>query len=190
MGGAYSPWCCGRKRIPIVYEFDPYLHTVKAFQIVNSQINATILSQYSAPNAGPYCGMSLSANGTQDGIVWLATGNTNEEGTPGTLHALDASNLSNELWNSDTAAGNRDTLGRLAKFAVPTVANGSVYVPTFSNTVEVYSVLGSGTSSGPGIISAVVSTASYLEGPLSPGELVTIFGANIGPVAEITAANR
>jgi uncharacterized protein (TIGR03437 family) len=173
--------------IPIVYEFDP-AGAVKAFQIVNNQINSTILSQNAAPNWGPYCGMSLSANGTQGGIVWLTTGNTSEEGTPGTLHALDASNLSNELWNSDSATGNRDTLGRLAKFAVPMVADGRVFVPTFSNTVEVYSVLGSSTQSGPGIISAVVNTASYLEGPVSPGELVTIFGANIGPVAEINAA--
>jgi uncharacterized protein (TIGR03437 family) len=173
--------------IPIVYEFDPDLGTVKAFQIVDNQINSTILSQYKAPVSGPYCGMSLSANGTQGGIVWLATGDTAEEGVPGTLHALDASNLSNELWNSDLAAGNRDTLGRFAKFAVPMVANGRVYVPTFSNTVEVYSVLGSSTPSGPGIISAVVNTASYLEGPVSPGELVTIFGANLGPVGQISA---
>jgi trimeric autotransporter adhesin len=68
------------------------------------------------------------------------------------------------------------------------VASGRVYVPTFSNTVEVYSVLGSSTTSGSGVISAVVNTASYLEGPVAPGELVTIFGANIGPVAEINAA--
>lgn len=170
---------------PIVYEFDP-AGMLKAFQIVNNQINSTILSQFTPTISSSYCGLALSANGTQNGIIWLTTGNPDAEGVSGTLHALDATNLSNELWNSDLA-GDRDTLGRLAKFAVPTVANGRVYVPTFSNTVEVYSVLGNGTPSSAGIISAVTNSASLLEGPVSPGELVTIFGANIGPVAEASA---
>jgi uncharacterized protein (TIGR03437 family) len=170
---------------PIVYEFDP-AGTLKAFQIVNNQINSTILSQYTPTISSSYCGLSLSANGNQNGIIWLTTGNPEEEGVPGTLHALDATNLSNELWNSDQA-GDRDTVGRMAKFAMPTVANGRVYVPTFSNTVEVYSVLGSGTPSSTAIISSVVNSASLLEGPVAPGELVTIFGANIGPVAPASA---
>jgi uncharacterized protein (TIGR03437 family) len=171
---------------PIVYEFDP-AGTLKAFQIVNNQINSTILSQFSPTISSTYCGLSLSANGAQDGIVWLTTGNPDMEGVPGTLHALDATDLSNELWNSDLAAGNRDTLGRMAKFAVPTVANGRVYVPTFSNSVEVYSVLGNSTPASTGIISSIVNSASLLEGALAPGELVTIFGANIGPIAETSA---
>jgi uncharacterized protein (TIGR03437 family) len=171
---------------PIVYEFDP-AGTLKAFQIVNNQINSTILSQFSPTVSSTYCGLSLSANGSQNGIVWLTTGNPDKQGVPGTVHALDATDLSNELWNSDLAAGNRDTLGRLAKFAVPTVANGRVYVPTFSNSVEVYGVLGSSTAPNTGLISAVTNSASLLEGPVSPGELVTIFGANIGPVAQTSA---
>ncbi len=173
---------------PIVYEFDPG-GTLKAFQIVNNQINSTILSQYTTPVAPTYCGLSLSANGTQGGIVWLTTGDTDVAGVPGTLHALDATNLANELWNSDLAAGDRDTLGRLAKFAVPTVANGRVYTPTFSNTVEIYGVLGNATPSSTAVISSVVNSASLLEGPVSPGELVTIFGAHIGPIAQASAGD-
>lgn len=171
---------------PIVYEFDPS-GVLKAFQIVNNQINSTILSQYTASGSSTYCGLSLSANGTQGGIAWLTTGNPDVDGVPGTVHALDATNLSSELWNSDLAAGNRDTLGRLAKFAVPTVANGRVYVPTFSNTVEVYGALGSGTASSTAVISGVTNGASLLEGPVSPGEVVTIFGANLGPVVAASA---
>jgi uncharacterized protein (TIGR03437 family) len=171
---------------PIVYEFDP-AGSLKAFQIANNQINSTILSQFTPTISAMYCGLSLSANGSQGGIIWLTTGNADEEGVPGTLHALDATNLSNELWNSDVAAGDRNTLGRLAKFAVPTVANGRVYVPTFSNSVEVYGMLGTSAPASTGIVSAVVNSASFLEGAVSPGELVTIFGANLGPTAAVSA---
>src|SRR5213076_3379710 len=49
----------------------------------------------------------------------------------------DADNLQNELWNSYTAR-DRDDFGNYAKFTPPTIANGKVYVPTFSNRVSVY----------------------------------------------------
>jgi len=166
---------------PIVYEFEP-AGSLKAFQIADNQINSTILSQFTPTTSSLHCGLSLSANGTQGGVVWLTTGDDSQEGVPGTLHALDATNLANELWNSNLA-GSRDTLGDLAKFAPPAVANGRVYVPTFSNTVVVYGLLGAGTPAPTGTISAVVNGASFLDGPVAPGELVTIFGANLGPVA-------
>jgi uncharacterized protein (TIGR03437 family) len=169
---------------PIVYEFDP-AGALKAFQIVNNQINSTILSEYTPATSFVFCGLSLSANGAQNGIIWLATGDPSVDGLPATLHALDATNLSNEFWNSDLA-GDRDALGGLAKFAVPTVANGRVYVPTFSNAVVVYAPLGS-TATPQATIGAVVNAASFLEGAVSPGELVTIFGANLGPTAETGA---
>ena len=55
------------------------------------------------------------------------------------IHA-DATDLSTELWNSNVNAS-RDSLGSFAKFAIPTVANGKVYVPTFSNQLVVYGLL-------------------------------------------------
>jgi uncharacterized protein (TIGR03437 family) len=167
---------------PVVYEFDPDI-SLKAFQIVNNQINSTILSQFTPQYSSAYVGLSVSANGAQSAIVWLTTGNYSVDGVPGILHALDATNLANELWNSDTNS-TRDAPGAFAKFVGPTVANGRVYVPTFSNSVAVYGTLASapGGAATP-VISSVVNSASYLEGPVAPGELITIFGANLGPTS-------
>jgi uncharacterized protein (TIGR03437 family) len=168
---------------PVVYEWDPN-GALKAFGIEGGKINSTILSQFVPSLFSTFCGLALSANGAQNGVVWLVTGDSDVEGIPGTLHALDATNVSNEFWNS-TSAGDRDEVGRMAKFATPTVANGRVYVPTFSNTVVVYGLLNTNVASSA--ISSVVNAASFLDDPVSPGELVTIFGANIGPPVQAAA---
>jgi uncharacterized protein (TIGR03437 family) len=164
---------------PVVYEFEPS-GSLKAFQIVNNQINSTILSEYTPPNTSLYAGISISSNAGQNGIVWLITGNIDLDPQPATLHALDATNLANELWNSGRNA-TRDQPGVFTKFAPPTVVNGRVYVPTLSNTVAVYGTLSAAPAPASAAISSVVNGASFLEGPVSPGELVTIFGANLGP---------
>jgi uncharacterized protein (TIGR03437 family) len=166
---------------PVVYEFDP-TGVLKAFQIANNQLNSTILSEYTPSSTSLYAGLSLSANAGQNGIVWLVTGNTDLDPQPATLYALDANNLANELWNSDTNAA-RDQPGVFTKFAPPTVVNGRVYLPTLSNAVVVYGPLGGASTQGPAVISSIVNSASFLEGAVSPGELVTIFGANLGPAS-------
>ena len=45
--------------------------------------------------------------------------------------------MRHELWNSNIIAS-RDSIGRFAKFVCPTVANGKVYMATFSNQLAVY----------------------------------------------------
>ncbi|MCZ7358131.1 MAG: hypothetical protein O8C66_09445 [Candidatus Methanoperedens sp.] len=77
--------------------------------------------------------MSISANGSipGTGILWVSELNV--------LHAFDASNLQNELWNSEMNP--RDDIGEAAKFCPPTIANGKVYMASFSGGVAVYGLL-------------------------------------------------
>jgi uncharacterized protein (TIGR03437 family) len=169
---------------PIVYLLEPY-GPLKAFQIVNGRINSAMLSSYTPSSSTFYAGIAVSATGGANGtgIVWLTTGDTTAAGGPGTLHALDASNLSHELWNSDMLAA-RDALGRAAKFVAPTVANGRVYVPTFSKTLAVFGLLSNTVPTGGPVssqITAVVNGANFAATAVSPGELVAIFGKNLGP---------
>jgi PKD repeat protein len=83
-------------------------------------------------------GISLSANGNTagSGILWGT-----EDGSGGTIHAYDASNVANELWNSQQIPA-RDALGNYTKFCAPTIANGKVYVTTTSSRLVVYGLLG------------------------------------------------
>ncbi len=75
--------------------------------------------------------ISISSNGNTGGIAWVTDRNAN------VIHAYDAATFSTELWNSGMKAGGADNLGAVVKFAVPTVANGAVYVGT-SNSLVVY----------------------------------------------------
>ncbi len=89
--------------------------------------------------------LALSANGTNagGGIVWAShnlVGNANQQVRPGILRAYNAQNITNELWNSEQISA-RDSVGNFAKFVVPTVANGKVYLATFSNRLNVYGLL-------------------------------------------------
>jgi uncharacterized protein (TIGR03437 family) len=155
---------------------------VKCFQVTGNTVNPKPVS--AGLNSIPYgrIGMTISANGVQDGsgILWETTGDY-FAGAPGTLHAYDASNLANELWNSDMNPA-RDQMSSITKFVAPTVANGKVYVPGNSNAVTVYGLLpppGGGGGIFPSV-AMVVNAASYSPA-VSPGELVAIFGSNLGP---------
>jgi uncharacterized protein (TIGR03437 family) len=168
---------------PIVYvqELDGEL---RAYQITNGTISGTAMSETQLATPTIFAGVTVSGNSTTpaSAIVWHTTGDTTKNPQPGTLHAYDASDLSHEFWNSDMAPG--DQLGRFAKLVAPTVANGKVFVPTFSNELVIYGLLSSGSPSGdvgPPQVTAVTNGANFLEGAVSPGELVAVFGANFGP---------
>jgi uncharacterized protein (TIGR03437 family) len=155
---------------------------LSAFQIVNGEINSTASSEITPPNPTLFAGLAISGDSNDAGsaILWYTVANYYAAQQPGTLHALDPADLTHELWNSDMVP--TDALGRYAKFVAPTVANGRVYVPTFSNELVIYGLLNSATTeAGPPQVTAIASGASFLSGVVAPGELVTVFGANLGP---------
>src|SRR2546425_7780060 len=86
--------------------------------------------------------LSVSSNGSKDGtgILWAfyaVTGDAESLVSPRILRAFDANDVTRELWNNQQNAA-RDGAGNYAKFSSPTIANGHVYLPTFSNRVVVY----------------------------------------------------
>ena len=72
---------------------------------------------------------------------------TNGTNSPGVLHAYDSRNLTNELYNS-SQAGSRDTLDAWAKFSLPLVANGKVFVSSVRQ-LTAYGLLPTGTVAPP-----------------------------------------
>ena len=106
---------------------------------------ALAVSPTTAPNGQPGGILSVSANGSApgSGILWAVhqlTGDANQSVQPGILHAYNAQNISVELWNSQQLPA-RDGGWLFAKFVPPTVANGKVYLSTFSNKLNVFGLL-------------------------------------------------
>jgi len=92
---------------------------------------------------------SVSAQGNQDGVVWALNNHqycTYQSHGCGAavLHAYDATSVSTELWNSSMVGA--DAAGNAVKFAVPTIANGKVYIGTRGNNTG--GVFGSSSISG------------------------------------------
>lgn len=89
--------------------------------------------------------LSLSSNGSQPGtgIVWanvpLAWADAGVPDRPSILRAFDASDITHELWNSQMNK-ERDSIKNYPKFVPPTIANGKVYMATFSGKVIMYGI--------------------------------------------------
>lgn len=106
---------------------------MRRFTIANGVLAGPISSgtrSYGHPGSTP----SISANGTANGIVWVTA-----IGNPAVLCAFDASNVTNEIYNS-SMMGARDTIPNGVKFALPTVANGKIYVGA-SHAVAIFGLL-------------------------------------------------
>jgi hypothetical protein len=116
----------------------------KAFSFSGGLISTTPTSQ--AAIAYPYPGAItvVSAIGQTHGILWALQHGGTASGNE-VLHAYDATNLANELYNSDqagTAPGSRDLPGLVGKqFESIIVVNGKVYVPTGQPQLTVFGLL-------------------------------------------------
>ena len=129
---------------PVVYLWGPK-DFLKAYKFTGGLFQTTPVTQSTIQNSTGFSNsapLSISANGdlVGSGIVWgsasfsgVATGPS----VPGILRAFDATNLGTELWDSKQNAA-RDDVGMYAKFNPPTVANGKVYLGTFSGQLLVY----------------------------------------------------
>ena len=133
---------------------------LKVFRLVGGLFQTPAGAQRTAlaPGGMPGGMLSLSANGSAagTGILWAALsrgGDANHTPQPGILRAYDASNVTRELWNSQQNA-TRDTLGNFSKFSPPTVANGKVFVPSLSNKLVVYGLIGPSASNAAPVVSA------------------------------------
>jgi hypothetical protein len=136
---------------PTFFQLNPttgiiYYHgsgdVMRGYRITNGHIDDNpadiMLSPQSTFSNFPGTQPVISANGSTNAIVWELQVDNFGGGTPmgnrpltgpAFLRALDATNLSNVLYDSgSTAVGQRDLFGEPVKFTVPTVTNGHVLV--------------------------------------------------------------
>ena len=90
----------------------------KSFQFTGTNIITTPLGTAAFSQSDRCGGLSLSANGRTNGILW-------EIGSDSNLRAYDAVNFPKLLWSG--------SVGTYVKMTCPTIANGKVYVGTSSN---------------------------------------------------------
>ena len=114
--------------------FGPINDTIKGYQMNNGLLTTSPATQSTTVYPYPGAVLAVSANGNTNGILWAIQRNDVNTPDPGSsaagvLRAYSATNLSTELYNS-SQAGSRDTLDAAAKFTIPLVANGKVYVLT------------------------------------------------------------
>ncbi len=100
---------------------------LKAFSINNAAIGTTPASQSTTSYGFPGCTPAVSANGNNNGIVWDIQADAYGSGGPSILHAYNATNVAQELYNSSQNL-TRDNPGGAVKMTVPTIVNGKVYV--------------------------------------------------------------
>jgi hypothetical protein len=117
-------------------------YKVTAFSVTNGVLSTTPSSQALQSFSTPGGLLMLSANGNTAGILWSSEGMGYQPAATvhAVLHAYDALDLSKELWNSSQNTSMRDQAGLIAKYAMPTIANGRVYFGS-QTELEVYGLL-------------------------------------------------
>lgn len=126
------------------YNYDFATKRITSFRAEGTQIASGAMDP---PGGMPGGRLVVSSNGTtaDTGVVWgvyPTQGNANSNVVHGALVAYDATRTTflggrlRQLFHSDDEAAN--DMGNFAKYSTPVVANGKVYVGTFSNKVVQY----------------------------------------------------
>jgi hypothetical protein len=124
------------------YNMDLATRRITGFRAEGTQVAS---GNMDAPGGMPGGRLVVSSNGTtpNTGVIWgvyPTLGNANADVVRGALVAYDATAVVNgklkQLFHSDTNPAN--SMGNFAKYATPVVANGKVYVATFSKKVVQY----------------------------------------------------
>jgi hypothetical protein len=150
------------KTVPAYWNGSVYLSGqkdyIKMFSISDGVMSTAPVQQTSISfdDRGP--SLSISANGTSDGILWAML-----HGTP-ILYAFDATNITTELYDTTQAAQLRDRILSTSRFVVPTIANGKVFVGGL-NALYAFGILPSLAISSGNNQSATIETA--LPAPLT-----------------------
>jgi hypothetical protein len=146
------------------YNFNFATKRITSFRAQGTQIAS---GNMTAPGGMPGGRLVVSSNGTTPGtaVVWgvyPTQGNANSAVVPGALVAYDATTVLNgsrlkQLFHSDTNPADR--MGNFAKYSTPVVANGKVYVGTFSNKVVQYGLAPGVRIAAPAAIAAAATPA-------------------------------
>lgn len=168
---------------PVLYNWSGS-DTLKAFTFNGSQFATSPTQQAAGPTPSwPGGFLALSANGSQpgSGVVWGTVVTSGSLGgnppAPGALYAFDAGNLGNELWDTTQNPG-RDGFGDIGKFVPPLVANGKVYLATWSSQVVVYGLLST--------VSVSQTSLSFGSEPVnssSAAKTVTVTNTGVVPLS-------
>jgi hypothetical protein len=115
---------------------------LRALPLSSGMLSSPLCSppSFCSADTFPFFGASpvISSNGSTAGIVWALDTSGYVTSSPAVLHAYDATNLANELYVSPSSTGGPALpAGPAVKFAVPTVANGKVYIGT-QNELSVF----------------------------------------------------
>jgi hypothetical protein len=117
---------------------------LKSYKFNGSTFGTSAFQTSTAAAGGDPGGfLSVSANGSSNGIVWESVETTDsDQGTrPGIVRAYNADDIGGtELWDSYQNP-TRDNSGTFVKDANPMIANGKVYVGSYDGMVHVYGLL-------------------------------------------------
>ena len=143
-GGIVYLW--GENESLKAYNFDFATKRITSFRAQGTQVAS---GNMPAPGGMPGGRLVVSSNGTTPGtgVVWgvyPTEGNANSAVVHGALVAYDATTVLGggklkQLFHSDANPAN--DMGTFARYSTPVVANGRVYVGTFSNKVVQYGLL-------------------------------------------------